>query len=817
MTANNGDESTANFLGAQRHDTDAESIVRFGYSTREVSVPTNRRSIRGMVEIAVPRLETVDEVLIRHERALQRADRSIAALRRQLAGREVAIPVATPVAAESQLAELIQIVAWFKRDTAALLRSRRWRVGNRLGRIFAPGLQRRRHQLAASRLADLLTRVDGLAATVAATAHHSGHVAAIHTSTHNSWDPWPPARPTAYTVIVLANVVWNGRQQRPHQLARAFAAHNHSVFYLSIDTGALGSEQVIERGITEVEFSPTREYDRYHDIPDSQLVAEWMVAIEALKHRHRIDEAVVHVHLQSWTPFAWELRKTYGWRVIYDCMDEWQDFPGMGDELLAAELDLARGADLVVTTAERLRTKWTPLNPRTMLVRNAVDADFFVDNYAPSDVLADRIHPIIGFTGALAAWIDYRLVAEVAVARPDWTFVFVGDTYVPANRLSGLDRMSNVFFAGLQPYQSMPSYLFAFDVAIIPFVVDRISSAVDPVKFWEYCAAGNPIVTTDLPELAEHHHLFHTASDSRSFEAAVEAALAEDPSLALERRKLACANTWQHRYTAFDEATRQLWPTMSVTIVTFGQLAFTRRCLETLMSNTTYPALEIIVVDNASIDGTARYLRHLAGLDPRVKLVLNDDNRGFAAACNQGLDLATGDLLVLLNNDTELSPGWHVPLLAHLDDPTIGLLGPRSDNVGNGARIDVPEKYAADLDGFCRLLRVEEAGRSFEIKMLAMFCVAMRRDVYEKVGPLDEGYGIGMFEDDDYCERIRAAGFRIVCARDAFVHHVGQATFKTLIATGEYDDLWTRNRQRFESRWGRWEAQSQLFEPVADG
>ena len=90
----------------------------------------------------------------------------------------------------------------------------------------------------------------------------------------------------------------------------------------------------------------------------------------------------------------------------------------------------------------------------------------------------------------------------------------------------------------------------------------------------------------------------------------------------------------------------------------------------------------------------------------------------------------------------------------------------------------------------------------------------MRRDAYSAVGPLDEGYGIGLFEDDDYSERMRHAGFRVVCARDAFVHHAGQATFKQLITSGDYEALWDENRKRFESIWGAWNGPYDPVEPI---
>jgi len=80
----------------------------------------------------------------------------------------------------------------------------------------------------------------------------------------------------------------------------------------------------------------------------------------------------------------------------------------------------------------------------------------------------------------------------------------------------------------------------------------------------------------------------------------------------------------------------------------------------------------------------------------------------------------------------------------------------------------------------------------------------MRRDAFEKIGPLDEGFTIGMFEDDDYAKRAREAGYRVVCTEESFVHHAGQAAFKKLIETGEYQAVWDRNRAYYESKWGRW-------------
>ena len=195
----------------------------------------------------------------------------------------------------------------------------------------------------------------------------------------------------------------------------------------------------------------------------------------------------------------------------------------------------------------------------------------------------------------------------------------------------------------------------------------------------------------------------------------------------------------------------------------------------------------------------------MAAQHSQVRILLNTENRGFASANNQGLDLSDGERLVLLNNDTVVPPGWLTRLLRHLDDPAIGLVGPVTNFTGNEAKVEVDYQTLGEMEAFAEELMEKNDGRIADIHMLAMFCVALRRDTHESIGPLDEQFGIGMFEDDDYSLRVKKNNLRVVCAADVFVHHFGQAAFKELIPTGAYDELFAANRRRFESKWNvRW-------------
>lgn len=243
-------------------------------------------------------------------------------------------------------------------------------------------------------------------------------------------------------------------------------------------------------------------------------------------------------------------------------------------------------------------------------------------------------------------------------------------------------------------------------------------------------------------------------------------------------------------------------PLASIIVLALNQLEHTQKCVESVMAFTRNP-FELILVNNGSTDGTAEYFTKLRSLHGNIKIITNHTNRGFAAGNNQGLAIAQGEVLVLLNNDTIVTPGWleglTAPLLA---DPSVGLTGPVSNRVSGPQQVNVtygPEATQEAIAEFARNWSAQNAGQTQPANRLVGFCLAFRRDVLNAIGGLDEKFGSGNFEDDDFCLRAKFAGFSSRIVRSVFIHHTGSQTFKG--AKIDYRDAMLRNWNYFISKW----------------
>lgn len=241
-------------------------------------------------------------------------------------------------------------------------------------------------------------------------------------------------------------------------------------------------------------------------------------------------------------------------------------------------------------------------------------------------------------------------------------------------------------------------------------------------------------------------------------------------------------------------------PETSIIIVSHNGLRQTTApCLESIFTNSAGSDFEAIVVDNNSSDDTPAYLSDMMEHEPKLRCILNKSNRGFAGGNNDGLKIASGEFVVLLNSDTLVTGGWLDGLTKPLsNDSSIGLTGPVSNVVGTEQQIFTSGKTPEEILHEGLLWAARSRGSQFEVEMLSFFCVVMRRDVIEKAGMLDEGFELGYYEDEDYCLRVRSAGYRLVCVEEVFVYHKGSGTFGGDV--GKMPFL-KRNRERFKKKY----------------
>jgi len=237
---------------------------------------------------------------------------------------------------------------------------------------------------------------------------------------------------------------------------------------------------------------------------------------------------------------------------------------------------------------------------------------------------------------------------------------------------------------------------------------------------------------------------------------------------------------------------------VSIIIPTYNQRDYVLQCVSSIEKHTPAP-YEIIVVDNASQDGTADALLRKGGM---VRVAALEKNRGFAGGVNQGLMMAKGRHIVVLNNDTLVTPGWLENMMTCLNsDPQIGVVGPVTNYIGGDQQIEVPYREVEDMWSFAANRNRPDPEKHRVTDRLVGFCWLFSRDLFERVGYLDEGYAVGNFEDDDWIVRVRMLGYRLAVAGDAFIHHFGSVSMKAL-GEQDFNTVNKGNEQFYSQKWG---------------
>jgi len=339
-------------------------------------------------------------------------------------------------------------------------------------------------------------------------------------------------------VFPVPSVAWGYLLQRPQQMARALSKLGHTVLY-GADVRYGGVPDRLVRGVLRLSDGPVL----YADGRGGRMIASLKRPV---------------VCWQYW-PHQSGFRRNLPphSQLIYDCLDDLSTFePYPGIESDHAET-LTR-ADLVIASSSRILENLRPMRRDAVLVPNAGWYDDFAFPrpcpFPKLDVLRRRSRVIVGYFGALGRWLDWRLLEELAARRRGWTFLLVGDIMTDASAPARLLRQKNMRIWPRQPYSRLGRLLSAFDVAIIPFLVDTLTESVSPIKLFEYMAGGKPVVSTPLAECGKYP-VVRIARSPEEFVHQIEWCLGPGRSQEHRDRLQACAreNTWTARAKAVIE------------------------------------------------------------------------------------------------------------------------------------------------------------------------------------------------------------------------------------------------------------------------
>lgn len=603
-------------------------------------------------------------------------------------------------------------------------------------------------------------------------------------------------------IIIFSVINYEFRYQRPQHFATRFAENGHRVFYINANFVNKECIKNVSENLYVVDFYNEKCNAIYY-APDCSNFETWFKEkMDNLINLYAIRDAITILDYPNWINGAEYLRKSYGFKIAVDYMDDFTGFLGTTTNALKDNcIHMLKTSDMVVASSNFLHDIAIKYANKTSIVRNGTEVEHF---YKAFEMENHKQRPVIGYYGAVSHWFAWEKVCYVAKNMPEADIVIIGEVTEHRDKL---EKYSNIKLLGEMKYEDLPKHLAYFDVCLIPFDTSTdLIKATNPVKFYEYLSAGKRVVATEIPELEPFKDEYvYMSNDNQKFLEYVQLCLAHKDKLRNPEECITFAreNDWQKRYEKFAEACMEAVPKVSIVVLTYNNLKLNKYCVDSILNKTAYSNYELIILDNCSTDGTVEYLTELEKKqNPHVKIIINKQNSGFAGGNNIAIDQSTGDYVMLLNNDTVVTRGWLTNAVKHMENnPKYGMCGAVTNSIGNEAMIGVNYKNLKELDNFAFQYTRQHNNEIYtDVDRLAMFCTLIRKEIMNQYGKLDENYQVGMFEDDDYAQVVERAGYSLIIAEDVFVHHVNNASFKKL-QSEEYKRIFEKNKEYFEKKW----------------
>jgi glycosyltransferase involved in cell wall biosynthesis len=352
---------------------------------------------------------------------------------------------------------------------------------------------------------------------------------------------------------------WHTRIQRSQQLARALASLGHPIVYVNPHLGRqfesvrLFDRQhrvsYLEEGIVELHVRLPREPVFHHRMlrdTESRIVAD---AVTRLAETAGWKRAVQIVSLPIWMEASRQLRGHLGWPIVYDCHDLLAGLPNMSPALVGAERDVMGDSDLVLYSSHSLMKdhELSGVRTKSLLLRNAVEGQSTQPGTPHEEAPSSRW--VAGYVGAIGPWFDTEAVLRAAQGNPEFDFVLAGRVENP--EVWRLKKLPNVSLLGEVPHADLRQLLARFRIGLIPFLLNDLTRATNPIKLYEYFSFGLPVVSTRLPEVEAFSQEVYLCSEPAEFASQVRRAmLEEDEDRRRRRKRIAETETWLARAKA---------------------------------------------------------------------------------------------------------------------------------------------------------------------------------------------------------------------------------------------------------------------------
>jgi glycosyltransferase involved in cell wall biosynthesis len=371
-------------------------------------------------------------------------------------------------------------------------------------------------------------------------------------------------------------MTWRFLWQRPHQIASRLADRGHTVVYFQPPIYLVPLKLIenyrrknifivrkAKKNLRVVNFFLPHFLGKLRFVTERIGLMSFKFYMKFLGFKP--DDAIFYYSIWRYDAFLLGALKSRGAGILYDCIDEFSAFSGLANvsEVLESERNLIESS-VNIAASRVLYEKISGINPNCAYVPNGADFEHFHRatriTERPPEIKHLR-NPIIGFIGAIYDWFDVDLVCELAELHRDYSILIVGPVKFGLEKLK---KHSNIVMVGSKKYDVLPQYLSCMDVCLIPFKMNQLTLASNPIKMYEYLAAGKPVVSTDLPEVrASGSELVYIGKDDRDFirkveEAVDEAKKPKNKTMVARRIRFAQDNSWEKRVDMYERLLKSL-------------------------------------------------------------------------------------------------------------------------------------------------------------------------------------------------------------------------------------------------------------------